>query len=321
MTTMIDRSSLGIANSLQFGAPPAGFTGISAMPPPPDQGAAKYAGLYAFGDSLSDVGNDYALSGGVLPTPFIYSDGRFSNGKLWVQDLAKMLGLGTVKASLDGGRDFAYGGAETGGETLHQETPIDLPSQLAQFLVDDPHPVADALYTLSIGGNDVIDAISAYANNPNGATTDIQQAVNNESTFINDLALDGAKNFVILNVPDLGKTPEEKGNAAVATQLASLYNTELNTSIQALIAKDHISITVVDTFTLIDEAVADPAKFGLKNVTTPVWTGNYYDPFSGTLNAHGAAQNKYLFFDHLHPTATGHMAIATLAYDDLGKLA
>jgi phospholipase/lecithinase/hemolysin len=309
---MIPRSLLGLDSGPQFGAPP---TPAQANTAP----SAAYGGLYAFGDSLTDVGNDYALSGGVLPTPFIYSDGRFTNGKVWVQDLAKDLGLGTVKASLDGGRDFAYGGAETGAETLHDLTPIDLPSQLAQFLVDDPHPVADALYALSIGGNDVIDAISAYGNNPNGATTDIQQAVNNEAGFINDLALDGAQNFVILNVPDLGKTPAERGDAAVATQLSALYDSELESAVQSLTLQDHISITVVDVFSLIDEAVADPAKFGLKNVTTPVWTGNYYDPFSGTLNAYGAAQNKYLFFDSLHPTAAGHAAVANLALADLGK--
>jgi len=131
--------------------------------------------------------------------------------------------------------------------------------------------------------------------------------------------LDGAKNFVILNVPDLGKTPQEKGNSAVATQLSALYNQDLTSSLQTLVAQDHVSIDLVDVFTLIDEAVADPAKFGLKNVTTPVWTGNFENPFSGTLNAHGAAQNTYLFFDHLHPTATGHLAVADLAYSTLGN--
>jgi outer membrane lipase/esterase len=91
--------------------------------------------------------------------------------------------------------------------------------------------------------------------------------------------------------------------------------------LQALMEKDSINITLVDTFSLIDEAVADPAKYGLTNVTTPVWTGNFYNPFSGHLNAQGAEQNKFLFFDHLHPTATGHLAVADLAYADLEKMA
>ena len=318
---MIDKATLGLGQSPQFVSWGELGAGRGASPAATQAPAApKFLALYAFGDSLSDAGNDYAATGGVLPTGFVYSDGRFSNGKVWVQDLAQLLHLGRLTASLNGGNDFAYGGAETGGETLHTVNPLDLPSQLAQFLVDKTHPVGNALYTLSIGANDTIDAISAYASNPGGATTDIQQAVNNEASFINSLAADGAANFVVLNVPDLGKTPEESGAAATATQLSSLYDSELTSALQALVARDHISIHLVDTFTLIDQAVADPKAFGLKNVTTPVWTGNYEDPFSGHFNARGAAQNTYLFFDHLHPTATGHAAIADLAYASLKSM-
>jgi phospholipase/lecithinase/hemolysin len=237
-----------------------------------------------------------------------------------VQDLAAALGLPAVKPSLDGGHDFAYGGAEAGNEPLHTVNPIDLPSQLAQFLADDPHPAANALYTLSIGANDLLDAIPAYAANPSGARADIQAAVNNETLFLQGLAADGARNVLILNVPDLGKTPEEAGNAATASQLSSIYDTELDAALKALVAQDHLSIHLVDAYTLIDEGVADPAKFGLKNVTTPVWTGNYDNPFSGTLNAHGAAQNAYLFFDHLHPTAAGHEIVAAAAQTALAAV-
>jgi phospholipase/lecithinase/hemolysin len=323
---MINKFTLGQDDTLRFGAPPPvapdffappGFFGTPMQDGEP---ALKFSTLYAFGDSLSDVANDYTLSLGVLPTGAIYSHGRFSNGKVWVQDLAKQLGLGAVTASLNGGRDFAYGGAETGGETLHSVNPLDLPSQLGQFLVDDPQPKANALYTLSIGANDTIDAISAYASNPNGVMTDIQQAVNNEASFINSLAGLGAKNFVILNVPDLGKTPEEAGASAVASNLSALYDQDLTTALQALAAKDNLKIHLVDTYALIDQAVADPAAFGLKNVTTPVWTGDYENPFSGHLNAYGAAQNGYLFFDHLHPTATGHLAVADAAHAALSTL-
>jgi phospholipase/lecithinase/hemolysin len=256
----------------------------------------------------------------VLPVSPPYSDGRFSNGNVWVQDVDKDLGLPALKPSLDGGRDYAYGGAEAGNEPLHTVTPIDLPSQLAQFIANVPHPEANALYTLSIGANDLLDAIPAYANNPSQADADIQAAVNNESLFLQGLAADGAENFLILNVPDLGKTPQEAGNSAVASQLSSLYDSELDASLKTLVAQEHLNIYLVDTYTLIDEGVADPAKYGLKNVTTPVWTGNYENPFSGTLNAHGSQQNTYLFFDHLHPTAKGHEIVASAALSALGKI-
>jgi phospholipase/lecithinase/hemolysin len=305
---MIDHDSLGPWSMLRFGAAPAAA---------PEAKTPEFSRIYAFGDSLSDAGNDYTASGGVLPDPLIYYDGRFSNGPVWVQDLAKDLGLPAVRPSLNGGTDFAYGGAEAGQEALHDATPIDLPAQLAEFLVQDPHPSANALYTLSIGANDVLDAIPAYAGNPAEALADIKDAVGNELNFIASLANDGAKNFVILNVPDLGLTPEEHGSATTASQLSATYDQELAASLTTLGARDHLSIHLIDTYQLIDDAVADPAAYGLKNVTTPVWTGDYVNPFSGKLNATGSAQDKYLFFDHLHPTETGHLAIASLALASL----
>jgi phospholipase/lecithinase/hemolysin len=278
---------------------------------------SQYSAMYAFGDSLSDAGNDYILSLGFLPASPPYSDGRFSNGPTWVQDLAKDLGLKNMTPSLAGGNDFAYGGAETGQDPLHTLVPIDLPGQLTEFLAQVGGAPSTALYTLSIGANDAIDAIGEYATNQTVATQDITTAVSNELTFISELALDGAKNFVIMNVPDLGKTPEEAGDAAVATQLSQLYDTDLSSGLTTLENQYGLHVDLVNAFQLIDDAVADPAKYGLKNVTTPVWTGNY-EGTDGKLNAHGkAAQDTYLFFDHLHPTETGHLALAALALQGL----
>ena len=298
---MIDRDTLGLWGKLHFGAPAA-------------PAATVYSRIYAFGDSLSDAGNDYVASQGVLPDPLIYADGRFTNGRVWVQDLARDLHLAAVTPSLHGGTDFAYGGAEAGQEPLHSVLPVDLPAQLAQFAVQDTDSTSCEIYTLSIGGNDVIDAIGAYAGNPPGALADVQAAVSDETSFVAGLAADGARNFAILNVPDLGKTPEEAGNAAAATYLSTIYNQELASSLGSLGLADHLNIHLIDAFGLIDQAVADPQKFGLTNVTTPVWTGDYVNPLSGHLNAVGqAAQDKFLFFDHLHPTETGHLALASAA--------
>jgi phospholipase/lecithinase/hemolysin len=305
---MINETTLGLSG-LRFGAPPAGAV----------QPAAAGAGvIYAFGDSLTDAGNDYIATAGILPTGFIYSDGRFSNGAVWVQDLAKDLGLPAVTPSLEGGTDFAYGGAEAGQEPLHTANPIDLPSQLAQFLVEDPHPSSNAIYALSIGANDLLDAIPKDAANPAEAMADVKEAVGNEVAFVSGLAAHDAKTFVILNVPNLGVTPSEAGAlASTATSLSALYDSLLSSDLASLGAQDHLTIDVVNTFQLIDDAIADPHAYGLTNVTTPVWTGNYENPFSGKLNATGSAQNGYLFFDHLHPTATGHTAIANLAFSEL----
>jgi phospholipase/lecithinase/hemolysin len=310
-TIVIGKMLLGLGTALQLTMASYGACAASSK--------TSFTTIYAFGDSLSDAGNDYIASYGLIPTPLIYSRGRFSNGNVWVQNLASKLGLGTLKPSLNGGHDFAYGGAETGQDPLHTVNPTDLPSQLAQFLLNEPHPSAGALYTLSIGANDLLDAIPEYASNEAEALADVKAAVANEVTFVSALAADGAKNFLIMNVPDLGKTPEEAGDAATASYLTSLYNTQLKSALGTLAAADNINIYVLDAYTLIDDGVADPAKYGLKNVTTPVWTGNYEDPLSGTLNAYGKAQDLYLFFDHLHPTETGHKILEKAGVATLKK--
>ncbi len=46
-------------------------------------------------------------------------------------------------------------------------------------------------------------------------------------------------------------------------------------------------------------------------MTDPVWTGNLTNSDSGTLRATGAAQNQFLFFDSLHPTAQAHALLAS----------
>lgn len=71
--------------------------------------AGPFAGIVAFGDSLSDAGNDYIATQGQIPG-FPYFNGHFSNGLTWVEDLSLGLGLGTLSPSLAGGTDFAFGG-------------------------------------------------------------------------------------------------------------------------------------------------------------------------------------------------------------------
>jgi hypothetical protein len=126
----------------------------------------------------------------------------------------------------------------------------------------------------------------------------------------------------VLNVPDLGKTPEVMDGLAngsdspsatfdsLASSLASEYNARLATGLAAMAGAN---IAVVDTYQLIDDAVADPAAYGLANVTSPVWNGSYSVPGSGSLaTTVPAQQDQYLFWDHVHPTETGEAAVAAL---------
>ena len=103
----------------------------------------------------------------------------------------------------------------------------DLSAQLTTFQHDIPTPAANALATLSIGGNDVIDLVgdSNFATLYGTGTTlanvgttqagmDIAQSVSLEASFLGGLAGLGVDNILVMNVPDMGKTPNIMDAAA-----------------------------------------------------------------------------------------------------------
>jgi phospholipase/lecithinase/hemolysin len=287
---------------------PMQFVSLDNVTVPP----GGFSGVYAFGDSLSDAGNISLATLGNLPVGGVYSGGRFTDGNVWVQDLAQNLGLPAPKPSLAGGTDYANGGAETGGTSVHAANPSDLPSQLGQFAASVPNPSPTALYTVWAGSNDVLD-IANSTQTPDQQQVSVQQAVNNEVGFIDGLIAHGARNVVVMGVPDLGKTPYEAArptSAAASSSLAQSFNNDLGTALQQIMASGAASIDYINTYAMLDTAAANPSAYGLTNVTQPVWNGNLTDANSGTLAATGSAQSGYLFFDDLHPTATGHALLA-----------
>ncbi len=220
-----------------------------------------YSGLYAFGDSLSDAGNlsiTTAAAGAPQPvSPPYYkqqygpiSGTVFSNGPTWAQNLSIALGLGTLAPSLAGGTDFAFGGAQTGPTPQNAGSPtiqaISLPGQLGQFQTRVPTPSANALYTVSIGSNDLLAILANPSLTAQQQTADVNAAVANEIAFVQQLIGNGAKNLLVLDVPDLSKTPDVtlglvNGSKtpsvaldAEALQLTSAYNTALSSQLATI---------------------------------------------------------------------------------------
>jgi phospholipase/lecithinase/hemolysin len=277
-------------------------------------GAGPYPKIYAFGDSLSDAGNIYAATKQAEPVSPPYSAGRFSNGPVWVQDLSTTVGLGALKASLLGGTDYAVGGATTGKTSVQTANETDLPSQLASFKSTVPKPNPAALFTVWIGANDLLAILGADLKAA-ATTTAVNQVVANEQTFLTGLAKLGAKHVVVLTVPDLGVTPEVTASGAAAskaaTALTKKFNAVLTAKLKTIATTYKLDLTMVDTVALLDNAVAKPAADGFTNVKAPCWTGDLTSKTSGKVCAPTAAgQNKYLFWDELHPTAAGHTLIS-----------
>ncbi len=288
--------------------------------------AASFSQLYVFGDSLSDVGNVLRDTGGLVPPPVIpaangslsigYANGRFSNGAIWVDYLAKDLGLG-----VDTKNDFAYGGATTGRDNgLNPLLGTNLPGlqqQITTFQSQNPVPDQKALYVLWAGANDYL---NPNLTDPQGT---VGSAIANLSTAITQLAGSGAKNFLIANLPDLGKLPLTRGDLARSqglSFLSSAHNTALAQTLGVLPSTLGVNIIPLDVNDLVNQAIASPSRFGLTNVTeqclpaTPLFPTA--PPPATPCNPVTDAPN-FLFWDPLHPTTRGHEILGEYAFSVL----
>jgi phospholipase/lecithinase/hemolysin len=283
--------------------------------------AAGFSAEYVFGDSLSDVGNVYLATGGIEPaSPYV--NGQFSNGPVWVQDLAARLGLPALIPSLAEGSDYAFGGATTGSTYTNNPAVPNLAQQVDTFLLGNASAPSDALYTFSIGANDLF----AILNGSTGGLTPTQAAAAAAlvvASEAGELAAAGAKDLALFDVPDLGVTPEitalGPAASAAATALSAFFDQQV---LQDLAPIEAAGLTVLDlnTYALIDEAVQDPSTFGFSNVTDPCWTGGFTGSATGgsLCSTLPAVQDTYLFWDDVHPTAAGQLLVSDAALRALG---
>ena len=221
--------------------------------------------------------------------------------------------------ALLGGNDFAVGGAQT-GETIVNDPPvpvIGLTDQVKSFQIVNASPTPGALYSLDIGANDILNAVTALKNGQISytqmTTTFLNEAVANTVGAISGLYADGMRSLLYYEVPDLSVVPDYKelGSqfAADAGTLAKDFNTDVLNAVKDL---SGLNVFDVPIFSAIDKIVADPSAFGLTNVTTPCFSGDFETPGSVC-----ADPDQSLFWDGEHPTKVGQALTADLAFDVL----
>jgi phospholipase/lecithinase/hemolysin len=244
---------------------------------------SKVHNLVVFGDSLSDNGNTYAAVG--LPKPPYY-DGRWTNGYNWVDYFTRIAGLPAATAYLEnGGTNFAVGGSTS--ELLGAQILVYLATVGGKA---DP----SNLFVIWIGGNDFTAGIKPDAT---------IGAIGAELTA---LSLAGAKQFLVINVPDISLTPDiiAGGTAQVqaAKQFVTAVDTQLPSEIGFLASLYGVEIDLIDVNALFRALVNDPSAHGFKNST-----GEAYNPSTGKEVKH---PNVYVFWDGFHPTTRVHKRAA-----------
>lgn len=283
--------------------------------------AANFSNIYIFGDSLSDTGNVFNFTQNIgdqlpaLPPSPPYFNGRFSNNKIWVDYVGETLNLNPIPFSenpniFNQSINFAVGGASSGfGNAVVPSVP--LPGVLEQvslftqtFLSTNPQVDPNALYAVWGGSNDYV-----FGTDPNPINT-----VQNLSNALNLLATSGAKNIMVFNLPDLGRTPlalATMGLSPILTDIIVEHNTQLATSLDIFKSNQpDINVINVDVFSLFNQVADNPGKFGFTNVAIPCVVGSL-------ININSVCdieqQNDFLFFDSVHPTTRAHSLVADAA--------
>jgi 3-phytase len=218
---------------------------------------AQYSEIVVFGDSLSDTGNFFIATGGFV-TPFPYLEGRFSNGPVWVEVLAEQLGLPAPAASLSGGTNYAWGGAETGAGLSFFGVP-NIGTQIDSFRADRGGFVGDELVVVAGGGNDVI------WQQPWGPG----RIAGNLGKHITELAAMGGQTFLVGNSPLESSIAFDAAIVRRAAQLNQLLDKELN----KLEAKLGIAVFRLDMSGVQAAILQNPSAYGLTNVSDPACPG------------------------------------------------
>ncbi len=170
-----------------------------------------------------------------------------------------------------------------------------------------PAPAPNALYTLSIGSND-LDYIFAHdAGNPAQALADASAVLGNIASFVGDLAADGARNLVALMCLISARRPPRwrwdprrppPFPAVVAGFDASLmlpWNPRQRRTAS-------ICTSSMRTGWWMPRSRI-PRRFGLTDVSDPCLVGDSVC----------ATPDSYLFWDEHHPTETGERLLASVA--------
>jgi len=298
----------------------------------------RFDALYVFGDSLADNGNDFlatSASGLNPPAPpsqsphRTYFEGRFSNGYVAVEYLWQALS-GQAPGSAGGltpyltqplaplGRavDFAFGGT---GTPLLDQTPggffaPGLKGQLGLYLAAPRarQKPKRPLYVISTGAND-------YRVDQYNAPMSIEAVVENIVATVKALYRDGARDIMVVNLPDLGLVPAHAGDGGASTELSLAHNDALRKALDQLASETPklqlIQANLIDAFNQLpgtmnksipalellfanDPTLPEGFHMSACLFIDPATCKDSPVPFNIELNS--------LFWDVVHPTTEAH---------------
>jgi len=298
---------------------------LAAQPP---------SNFVVFGDSLSDIGNNYWVYATGTP---ITSFDQQGNKSTWVNYLSETILKQPASFSskpalspLSQTVSYAYAGADTSDHYLNSDWPENTPipdinpdckkpglmkdaqqevsaacvpgmlKQIDLYLNDVNHkPNPNTLFFIWAGANDLFYKL------PTGQPPEqiIKTAMTNLVQAKNKLLDEGVlpQQIYVLNLPDLSKTPFAIKNNLNLTQISVAFNTNLS-AVLTTADQHHPGIPtshIISMYDLLNDVVLQPDKYHVKNTTE-----------SCAENKKAPLCSEYVFYDNKHPTALMHHVIS-----------
>ncbi len=318
-----------------------------------------YSGVYVFGDSLVDAGNALKLAQWYDGLPLTdlpegaptaqagYFLGRFSDGYVFT-DLISNKTIGVVTktvfpyhfddpwlglpidpfASDPSGNNlnFAYGGAQI---RQGDEVVPDLDGQTDAFKdAVDNHADSNALYMVTMGGNDVRSLAPSGSDPVSAATAQsaLQAAADKMLHELQQLVDIGVHNILITGVPDVGLIPKydingngvldgvELQRSAAATQYSQYLDGLIRTEVVPALRAMGVNVTYVPLMDYTD-AQGNHVTGGL-NAILPTLAA-LHGLTTNELSQNILQYQQLVFFDDVHPNAQVEGLISAYMYSQL----
>lgn len=260
---------------------------------------AKINKVVVFGDSLSDNQNLWNATQWGMPNRNSWFMGHFSNGHVWNEYFSDNVKLPMY--------NWAVAGAAA-------DTYVVIPGVTQQvdswkiYMQSAPnYKPENTLFTVLIGGNDLVNY---------GRSVDSILAV--EQQALEKMILAGARNILLMNLPDLSRAPafQQRGDGVyIAAQVAE-FNRRLPQLRDALQMKygSALTIRMYDMHSKVNDIFNFPSSYGMSNTTQSCLNINT-DSSTNYLSAQSLRSNctnpdSFVFWDTLHPTTRTHKILA-----------
>ena len=276
--------------------------------------------VVVFGDSLLDAGNIIKTLG-VPQEP--YYKGRFSNGIVSSEYLANYIAKHQEICEIEH-KSYAIGGALTRGHnpsSVLKNHSFSVFNQVTRFENSDGRFKPDDLVIIDGGANNFM--FMVYNEIPYINLFPKFRVARDLKFILRKVIKIGAQNIIIWNIPDITKAPAYgeyltsrvgKIFRSYLQRIIRLQNNLLKNRVEDLrLLFPDISLKLFDFHSFLDDSYERYFKYGFDNVTDAC-----IDSYGGA-DSLGNIQydieilgepNKYLYWDHCHPTTRGHELIA-----------